>query len=89
MITIMIAIVACSPVDDKILFTVSAAVLSSVALNADGFRWILIGCECFHFESDSNDIVSLCRYRYSCDVDLFKILHTEKNLLSIIKSVDT
>lgn len=37
---------------------------------------MLIGCQCFNqqweektFESDYNDIASMCRYRYGCGVD--------------------
>lgn len=46
-ITITIAIVACSPADDKIMFIVSAAVLSSVALNIRAWMdsdWLSMFC---------------------------------------------
>ncbi len=81
-----IAIVACSPADDEILFIVNAAVLSTVTLNAQ----ILDSdcCQCFvvHnfflIETDSNDIAPLFRYRYSCE-----ILHTEKVFCPLSKSL--
>lgn len=69
------------------MFIISAAVLSTVTLNAqildsDWLSMFLSSINFFFFETDSNDIAPLFRYRYSCE-----ILHTEKVCCPLSKSL--